>query len=104
MWGTLPVGERALAIRYAMLGGPSPVGPVLIRHGSRWRLLDDSRFLQWPAAAEVRGDYLLLTYEGWNPLVVDLRTGREVLRGPGWSGAHLTARSMPSFTSRRVAQ
>jgi hypothetical protein len=87
-----------------MLGGPSPVGPVLIGDGRRWRLLDDSRLLEWPAAVEVRGDYLLLTYEGWNPLVVDLRTGREVLRGPGWSGAHLTARSMPPIRSGRADQ
>lgn len=92
MWGVLPAGERQLAVRYTMLGVPLPAGPVFLGRGKRWRLLDDSRFLETPACAQVATGWLLLSYEGWNPVLVDLASGRTLTSGEesaGWSGAWL---------------
>lgn len=75
--GHVPLGDDAeLVVRYAMLGVPLPVGPVLVRRGRKWEVLDDRRLLEAPVAVERAGSWLALSYEGWSPLLVDLSTGR----------------------------
>lgn len=78
-----------------MLGIPTPAGPVLLRAGRKWAPLDDSRFLETPASVQLARRWLLLTYEGRSPQLVDLGTGRALLDEEdrrGWSGARLVAR------------
>jgi hypothetical protein len=79
-WGRVPTGAGEIAVRYTVLGMPMPAGPVLQRTGKRWAVLDESHHLETPASVQVRGGYALLSYEGMNPLVVEMRSGKVVWR------------------------
>lgn len=79
-WGVVPLDAGELRVRYTILGGPRPVGPVYYREGRRWRSIDDHAFLETPASIQGSGDYRLLSYRGASPVVVDARDGRVVWR------------------------
>jgi hypothetical protein len=74
-WGTVPLPTGQLAIRYTQLGVPLPAGPVLRQKGKRWTQLDDTRFFEAPASVQIVGDWMLLTYEGWNAVLVHTTRG-----------------------------
>jgi hypothetical protein len=95
LWGMVPVPGGQLAVRYTQLGVPLPVGPVLRQKGKRWTQLDDTRLFETPASVQLEGDWMLLTYEGWNAVLVNVTRG-----APLWSDEESLTRTGVRLVTR----